>query len=268
MTKPVKTVNEALPPDQAERERIVRRLDTTMLVEAAAGTGKTTCMIDRMVALLREGNCLIETLAAVTFTRKAAAELRARFQVELEKAVRSAEGEARRRLRQALSGIDRCFIGTIHSFCGRLLRERPVEAGVDLSFQELDETADVRLREQAWDLYVAALFARDDPILRELDELGVNGLLSSAGSILEELNELGLDVADLTRIFSSLANFSDVEEWPAEKVEMPDLAPVVKQIEEYVLHMSQLVPTFPRDRGNDELMTKFERLARLHRHVD
>src|SRR5438128_12530415 len=76
------------PPDQAERERSLRDLDTTMLVEAAAGTGKTTSMVGRMITLLREGKCRAETLAAVTFTRKAAAELRDRFQVELERAVR------------------------------------------------------------------------------------------------------------------------------------------------------------------------------------
>src|SRR5438128_708894 len=64
------------PPDQVERDRISHELDTTMLVEAAAGTGKTTSMIGRMLALLREGKCRIDTLAAVTFTRKAAAELR------------------------------------------------------------------------------------------------------------------------------------------------------------------------------------------------
>src|SRR6516164_9642800 len=72
------------PPDQEMRSRILTDLDTTMLVEAAAGTGKTTSMVGRMIALLREGKCRIETLAAVTFTRKAAAELRDRFRIELE----------------------------------------------------------------------------------------------------------------------------------------------------------------------------------------
>ena len=77
---------EGLPPDHEDRRRILEQLDTTLLVEAGAGTGKTTSMIGRMVALLREGRCRIDTLAAVTFTRKSAAEMRARFQVELERA--------------------------------------------------------------------------------------------------------------------------------------------------------------------------------------
>ena len=83
---------EVVPPDQAERDAIVDWLDVTMLVEASAGAGKTQSMVDRMLALLREGKCRIDTLAAITFTRKAAAELRARFRVALEKAAREAEG--------------------------------------------------------------------------------------------------------------------------------------------------------------------------------
>ena len=105
------------PPDQPVRDRIVRELDKTMLVEAAAGTGKTTAMIARMVAVLAAGKCQTDTLAAVTFTRKSAAELRARFQIDLEKAAREAKGDERARLQAAVATVERCFIGTIHSFC-------------------------------------------------------------------------------------------------------------------------------------------------------
>lgn len=257
-----------LPGDHDQRQLVVGELDTTMLVEAAAGTGKTTCMIDRMVGLLREGKCLVENMAAVTFTRKAAAELRARFQVALERAAKASDGEAHDRLKNALARIDRCFIGTIHSFCARLLRERPVEAGVDLAFEELDEPSDARLRQEAWDLYVATLFARDDPILAELDELGVTGLITNADTILAELNELGLDVEQLVGMFMQFASFPDVEEWPAERTDLPALPPLLTVVEGYLEHMVRLAPTFPTDRGNDELMDTYERLPRLFRHVN
>src|SRR5262245_45574442 len=95
------------PPDNDQREIIVRELDRTMLVEAAAGTGKTTSMIARMVALLAAGKCQVDALAAVTFTRKAAAEIRARFQLELEKAASEGTGGQRNRLQAALAHIDR-----------------------------------------------------------------------------------------------------------------------------------------------------------------
>src|SRR5262245_48283483 len=97
------------PPDHDQRARIVGELDRTMVVEAAAGTGKTTMLIQRMIALLAAGKCGVETLAAVTFTRKAAAEIRARFQLGLERELKHSEGMARDRLTQALEHIERSF---------------------------------------------------------------------------------------------------------------------------------------------------------------
>lgn len=234
------------PPDDADRRRIVQELDTTMLVEAAAGTGKTTSMVGRMIALLREGKCRIDTLAAVTFTRKSTAELRARFQVELERAVAQAAGPAQERLAAALLHVERCFIGTIHSFCGRLLRERPMEAGVDLAFQELDEAADAVLRNEAWDEYVARLYAENSPVLAELDDLG-------------------LEMRQLRSAFIRYANYPDVDDWPAPEIELSELDEVVERIEAYAADMEQLIPTFPRDRGNDALMNQYERIPRLVR---
>src|SRR5574340_174368 len=98
-------MNERTPPaDHADRTRILHDLKTTMLVEAAAGTGKTTSMVGRMISLLAEGVCTADTMAAVTFTRKAAAELRSRFQADLEKAFRNATGVQKKRLGQGQIG--------------------------------------------------------------------------------------------------------------------------------------------------------------------
>jgi len=237
------------PPDQAQRDLITSELETTMLVEAAAGTGKTTAMISRMVALLAEGKCSIETMAAVTFTRKAAAELRARFQIDLEKEARSAKGEKGRRLRAAVETIERCFIGTIHSFCARLLRERPVEAGVDLAFEELDDVADARLRQQAWEDHIAKLFATDDPILAELEGLGI-------------------EIRGLGPTFCAFCEYPDVDEWPAEKVPLPDLAPARKKLDQYVRHIRGLLDTLPSEAGNDKLMPKYRLISQVVRYTD
>ncbi|HSA96224.1 MAG TPA: UvrD-helicase domain-containing protein, partial [Acidobacteriota bacterium] len=78
--------------DQASRVRISRDLDTTFLVEAGAGSGKTKSLVDRMVALIAEGRATIQAMAAVTFTRKAAAHLRERFQVAIEQSLRDGPG--------------------------------------------------------------------------------------------------------------------------------------------------------------------------------
>ncbi len=103
--------------DKEARQKISEKLGTTFLVEAGAGSGKTKSLVDRMLALLRSGNCRIDTLAAVTFTRKAAAELRGRFQTELEEAVlREKDNKVKNRLSDALQSLEQCYIGTIHSF--------------------------------------------------------------------------------------------------------------------------------------------------------
>ncbi len=249
MSKSKKEEVMGLPPDQPARDAIVSLLDTTMLVEASAGTGKTRSMVDRMIALLREGKCNISTLAAITFTRKAAAELRARFQIALEKAVRQAEGEVCQRLTDALDHAERAYIGTIHSFCGRLLRERPVEAGIDPAFGEFDETVDFRLRKQAWQQYVA-------------------GLISTGDAVLGELDAVGLEIGQLESAFISYATYPDVAEWPAPEVELPNLKPVTAELRSYAAHMERLAPTFPVDVGNDLLMNKYRRIARIVRQAD
>jgi ATP-dependent helicase/nuclease subunit A len=160
--------------DRPARERILRDLDVTFLVEAGAGSGKTQSLVDRMIALLASGKATVQGLAAVTFTRKAAAELRGRFQVGLERGLAAERDPDRRgRLDEALRRLEQGFIGTIHSFCARLLRERPVEAGVDPEFEEMEELEDGVFRETCWQDYLAEVRLRREEILRDLDDVGL-----------------------------------------------------------------------------------------------
>lgn len=235
--------------DQEQRWTILNDLDSTILVEAAAGTGKTTSMVGRMVNLLGSGACSIETLVAVTFTRKAAAELRSRFQIEVERAHRDADSARRERLAAALSGLESCFVGTIHSLCGRILRERPVEAGVDMDFQEVDDTEDSALRMRAWHEHVSGLYASADPILTELESLGV-------------------EVGQLGPAFMRLADFPDVDDWPAAATPLPDPAPARQALAKLAGHMKLLTPSLPEDPGNDTLMPKYRLIPLLTRQAD
>ncbi len=123
--------------DQAARDRIVGDLDSTLVIEAAAGTGKTTALTRRIVALIKSGRTTLEHVVAVTFTDKAGGELKLRLREEIERA-RLAEGvapEVRGRLEKALGDLELARIGTIHAFCGDVLHERPVEARVDPRFE-------------------------------------------------------------------------------------------------------------------------------------
>ena len=242
-----------IPPDQEQRERILTELDRNLLVEAAAGTGKTTSMVGRMAALIGTGRCPhVGSLAAVTFTRKAAAELRGRFQLRLEAAARQAVGAEKERLEQALSSLEQCFVGTIHSFCARLLRERPVEAGVDVSFRELDEEEDDLLRREAWEAFTARL-AGDDP----------EGL---AG----DLARLGLDPADLEGAWLRFADYPDVDEWPVppDGELLPSFEAGQASVRAYVEHMQRLFPRLPDEWGTDRLIPEYRRLPRILAHYE
>ena len=142
--------------DRESRRKIHENLFENILVEAGAGSGKTQMLAERMAAGVAAGAYQVQHMAAVTFTRKAASELRGRFHLALEGELIRACAPGHRsdpdrmaRLRSALSNLERFFAGTIHSFCARLLRERPVESGVSPGFAELDEVQDLELRQRA-----------------------------------------------------------------------------------------------------------------------
>ena len=131
----------SLPVDQDHRRRIANSLDENLFVEAGAGTGKTTCMVERIVSLISSGRAVIEGIAAITFTEAAASELRERVRAVLEETSRSDESGdvARQRCFTALQSMDRANIQTLHSFAGSLLRERPLEAGLPPDFDTADQ---------------------------------------------------------------------------------------------------------------------------------
>ena len=178
----------------AESRRVIREdLLTNILVEAGAGSGKTQMLAQRMAAGVATGVYQVERMAAVTFTRKAASELRGRFHLALENRLRDLPRPSRgeppdanaERLNAALGNLERFFAGTIHSFCARLLRERPVEAGVSPGFTELDEIQDLELRKRSWREFISNCRAAGDPDMLALLETGVRpGDLDSAFGVI------------------------------------------------------------------------------------
>ena len=127
--------------DKKARERIAGDLDATLIVEAAAGTGKTSSLVSRIVALVASGKAELANIVAVTFTDKAAGELKLRLRREIDRTRNGATAGSPilERLSVALKQLEEARIGTIHSFCSDLLRERPVEARVDPAFQVASE---------------------------------------------------------------------------------------------------------------------------------
>jgi ATP-dependent helicase/nuclease subunit A len=175
--------------DQTARDRIRADLDHTLIVEAAAGTGKTTELVQRVMSLLLTGKSTLARIVAVTFTEKAAGEMKLRLRTEIEKARSTATASERERLVLALEELEEAHIGTIHGFCAELLRQRPVEARVDPLFEGADEDQQGRLFDDAFGRWFQRVLA-DPPegvrrILRHKprgwDRTGPRELLRRAG---------------------------------------------------------------------------------------
>ena len=134
------------PPDEKHRLAAVASRGENLLVDAGAGTGKTTLLVRRLVEMVAPSNdattaISLDRIAAVTFTRKAAGELKLRVREKLLSELARKPSSARRdRLAAALAAADTAFIGTIHGFADRLLRRRPVEARLSPSYEVLEDT--------------------------------------------------------------------------------------------------------------------------------
>ena len=172
--------------DQAARETAATDLDTTLFVEAAAGTGKTTTLVARILTAVTTGRARLPEIVAITFTEKAAGELKIRLREELEKHL---TGD---KLRGALADLERAQITTIHSFCAALLRERPVEAGVDPQFRVADALQRDLLLDEAWGDWLARELAGNPPALRQalFREVRVEQLQDLAALLVDHRSKL------------------------------------------------------------------------------
>lgn len=156
-----------LPADAAARARIVTDLDTTLFVEAGAGSGKTSSLVGRFVSLVLAG-ADVAGIAAITFTEAAAAELRARVRETLEDVIAGREvlgldpderGVAL--ARGALEQLDRAAISTLHAFAQRLLLASPIEAGLPPRVEVHDEISSALRTEDRWAAFVRRLVDDD-----------------------------------------------------------------------------------------------------------
>lgn len=147
--------------DGAQRHAAATDLDHSLSIEASAGTGKTTLIVERIVNLIGSGRAGILDMAVITFTEKAACELEDRVRRALDDvivrgtAVGADTSDDRERYRAARADLDRAAIQTIHAFAASLLRRRPVEGAVDPRFRVLDAQEQDALFEETWNRFVA-----------------------------------------------------------------------------------------------------------------
>jgi ATP-dependent helicase/nuclease subunit A len=159
-----------------------------VFVSAGAGTGKTAVLVERVVRAVTERGLDVDSILVITYTRRAAGELRTRIRAAL-------ADRGRHDLARALDGA---WISTIHGFCARLLRAYPLAAGLDPRFRELDEAQAAVLRSEAFGDALAEFCAGDDPQRLELlATYGSDRLRRMLTSVYETLRAAGreLDLA-------------------------------------------------------------------------
>ncbi len=132
-----------------EQIRIAAQDDTHILVNAGPGSGKTRVLVAHYLHLLMAHDWGIDAVVAITFTEKAAAEMKERISRVLQRVRQEAPVEKwKERASQLLAFLPEAPIGTIHSFCARLLRRFALEANLDPSFAILDELEAQTLRRE------------------------------------------------------------------------------------------------------------------------
>jgi len=146
--------------DQEQRDRAAQDLSQSYIVEASAGTGKTTVLVTRIINLIRE--------------ERAAAELKVKLRQELERTfANTSEIHECQRISKAISDLERMQVTTIHSFCASLLRERPVEAGLDPNFEVADDLTASLVQADVWEEWLGKQMDANDSALRRAVLIGI-----------------------------------------------------------------------------------------------
>ncbi len=173
-------------PDQRDRNQAATDFERNLVVIAGAGTGKTSLLVERVLTAIGSDRASIDRIAAITFTEKAAGEMRQRLAESLERLRAVATGPTGRddsheadrafatltgpcgvepgvvasRALDALQSLDRARVETIHTFCAGLLREHPVEAGVDPGFEVDAGEVFAAVLEETWEKFLGRELGR------------------------------------------------------------------------------------------------------------
>jgi ATP-dependent helicase/nuclease subunit A len=157
-----------------------------VFVSAGAGTGKTAVLVERFVRAVCERGLDVDSILVITYTRRAAGELRTRIRAALVERDRS----------DLARELDGAWISTIHGFCNRLLKAYPFVAGLDPRFRELDDPQAAVLRGEAFRQALEGFCSSGEPDrLRLLATYGAEGLRRMLTGVYETLRSAGRELA-------------------------------------------------------------------------
>ena len=199
--------------------------DRNVIVSAAAGSGKTAVLVERIVSSVAEGRCGIDEILVVTFTKAAAAQMKAKILTELEK--RAEQSEDPRLIRQ-LSVAANADISTIDSFCNRVVRENFQMAGVDPAFGMLDSGEGALLQEEVLDTVMDTLY--QDPVFVQFA-----GAFTRRGYQDDTLRQA------ILRIYAAADAFAEPEKWLAHAASGDWMSVYLREIRKYAAQVKAVL---------------------------
>ncbi|MBX3075895.1 UvrD-helicase domain-containing protein [Candidatus Obscuribacterales bacterium] len=184
-----------------QQQAAVFSVDKNVLVSAGAGSGKTHVLVERYVEILRNDPVLtVDGIIAVTFTRKAAGEMRTRLKSRFRQLTE--EEPESDKWRQCLADIDSARIGTIHSLCETILKAFPAECGIDPQVEVIDEVTQAQLLEESIDQTFREIIGDTLPEIKLLTEHNIEEIrnwvkqMLAASLQFEEASGILLDLSD------------------------------------------------------------------------
>jgi ATP-dependent helicase/nuclease subunit A len=187
-----------------EQQHAAHTLDRHISVTAGPGAGKTTVLVERYLHILRTQDVGVDQIVAITFTNRAANEMRGRLRRELDRLLLSASPIDRPKWLRHKRTLDGAIINTIHGFCARLLREFPVEADIDPQFALLEAHQSSMLEEAVVDETLTEFIsARHQAITELAAALGRPRLARGLIDIFRSMRNQGLTLSQLTDLSKS-----------------------------------------------------------------
>ena len=175
------------------QKKAIETIDRSVAVNAGAGTGKTKVLTERFVYVLENGDLEegkeVESIVAITFTKKATQEMVERIRAEIRKNFHKANKWTR-----FYRDMEKANISTIHSFCGKILKENPIEAKIDPLFHVLDESTSIELLNSSI-MEAINKGLRDENLydfLLLLNEFRVENLTSDIRNLYNNIRTVGL----------------------------------------------------------------------------
>ena len=255
-----------------EQKAAAYEIDKHISVTAGPGSGKTTVLVERYLHILKENPHLnIDQIVAITFTNRAANEMRDRLRKQLDLILKDASDEERRQWLHYKRTLDGAVITTIHGFCARLLREFPVEARVDPQFLLLDEHRAAMLLESVVEEALTEFISGGHVEISRLT-LGVGrGKLAAAlAQIYRDARGLGLSLQELAlKTSQSHCSEGDHAQALAElSTAMNDFLSVRRTTAASRAHHAELSSIWPEFRNVIELIPVVDRLADYCRAIE